>query len=176
MASKQFTPPFQTQTKPPFQRSKNMAQSSTSVSTRQPPMSAKAAGKPSSTFCAGRITNPGPSTKGVSQTNLPTAKNLVVERGQQLNSTGSDAPLSPGKEPYDKQIKDILKLHPRPDGADGYLHNLRLSIYYSAALAQDPETRLFTDQGDLWIKQMARVLDELKTTGQCRIGDEIIRP
>ena len=169
MSSRQPIQPLQTQSKPLLQPPKNIPQSSTSAPTRQPPMTARAGGKPSSSS-QGRITNSSPNT------NPSFAQKMGTQRGQQLNSTSGSGPLSAEKEPFDKEIKNILKRFPQPDGADGYLHNLRAAICACARLALDPETEIFSDQGDLYIKQLARVLDELKKSGQCRIGDEIIRP
>lgn len=181
MSPKQLTQPLQTESKPPLQRPTSMRQSSTSVATRQPPMSVKAARDSYCSSPTGRNTNPGPSTKRAGQTAPRNAQNLVAKRSQQLictaNCTGNGTTLSlPEREPLDDEIKELLKLHRQPDGPNGYLHHLRLVMYTCARLALDPVTDVLSDRADSHVKQLVRVIDELKTTGQCRVGEEIIRP
>jgi hypothetical protein len=86
------------------------------------------------------------------------------------------APPPPDREPYDEEIIQILKEHPNREGVNGYLNILRATILNLAAISYNPVTEVFSDKSDPYVKQLVRALDELKTTGECRVGEQIIRP
>ena len=191
MSARPFTQPFHTSkgttnlsTSSPSKHSllspDSKKHSSPSPSTRQPHTSANASTHLSSP--PRRVTTPVLHPKCLCRTALTLPKDLLAttsKRGQPCSSSsgGNGAPPpSDGNEPFNAEIKDMLQEHPYPEGRDGYLNILRCMVMNFAAMSYNPKTEVISGRSDVYIKQLVRVLDELKTTGECRVGGETIRP
>lgn len=127
-----------------------------------------------------RITSPAPATKA-----KPFAPALsaaeVLTRGGPLACNRFSA-LTPGlpdddpNDPLDTNIRLLILRNPEPDGRKGYLNVMRATLLEYTTLAYDEEVNEFTDKYDAHVKQLVRVLDELKKWGHCVLGGQVVRP
>ncbi|ERF75580.1 hypothetical protein EPUS_04560 [Endocarpon pusillum Z07020] len=127
-----------------------------------------------------RITNPAPATKAKPFTQALSAAETLTRGGP----LASDRyyPLTPGlpdddpNDPLNLQIRSLIWRNKERDGRKGYLNVIRATLLEYASLSYDEEANEFTDKYDLHIKQLVRVLDELKKWGHCTLGGQVVRP
>jgi hypothetical protein len=171
------------QPKPSAQPSKSIKHSSAVSHGRQAHTSVQATGRAtecasSSSPSSGQVTNLGPSARSLSGA-LATIKSLhktAAQRGQPLFATYYEPPSqpSPDDEPLDHNIEGVLRFAKNPEGHMGYNNFFRAGIYqYVNGSFEDGQ---FTDKYDAHIRQLVRCMDELRRTGECRIGNKMIRP
>jgi hypothetical protein len=171
------------QPKPSAQPSKSIKHSSAFPQGRQAHTFVRTTGR--ATACAssssplsGQITSLGPSAGKLSRA-LATIKSLqetAAKRGQPLFATYYEPPLqpSPDDEPLDHHIEGTLRFVKNPEGPHGYNNYFRAGLYHYISESFDGVK--FTDKYDAHIKQLVRCMDELRRTGECRIGKKMIRP
>lgn len=127
-----------------------------------------------------RITNPAPATKAKPFAPALSAAETLT-RGGPLASDRFSAP-TPGlpdddpNDPLNMNIRLLIFRNPKPDGKKGYLNVMRATLLEYTTLAYDEEANEFTDKYDPHVKQLVRVLDELKKWGHCVLGGQIVRP
>jgi hypothetical protein len=155
---------------------------STSLPKRPSHTPAKAARRPatssSPSSSKGRITNPSPSTKSLSDalSAIQILQDSAAEkRGKPLFATYYETPQPPmDSEPLDREIEWVLQWAKSPEGFWSYNNYFRAGITWYMAKAHD--NYVWSNEYDAHVRQLVRVMDELRRTGECRIGNRIIRP
>jgi hypothetical protein len=127
---------------------------------------------------SGRVTNLGPGAKSLSGP-LATIKRLqetAAQRGQPLFATlyEPSQQASSDDEPLNEAITRTLLFAKDPEGSRGYNNYFRAGIMFY--LNESFESDVFTNKCDAHIRQLVRVMDELRKTGQCRVGNKMLRP
>ncbi len=96
-------------------------------------------------------------------------------RGKPLFATWYEPPQDPSNdEPLDKEIEWVLKWAKSPEGFWSYNNYFRAGIMWYMNKAHD--NYIFSNEYDAHVRQLVRVMDELRRTGECRVGKRIIRP
>ncbi|KAF7506171.1 hypothetical protein GJ744_012151 [Endocarpon pusillum] len=140
----------------------------------------KGSSSPSPSRPQNRITNPAPATKARPFAQAPSAAETLTRGGALAANRFS--PLTIGlpdddpNDPLNTQIRELLSIHTEPDGQAGYLNVMRATLHSFASMAYDQELMVYTDSCDAHVKQLVRVLDELKKWGHCVLGGQIVRP
>lgn len=168
--------------KQPVQSFKSTKPHSTPSQTRQVHTPVEAKGRrgtaaPSSSS-TGRTKGPSLKTKGLTAA-LSTMQILqdsaAERRGKPLFATWYEPPQHQSDdEPLDKEIAWVLQWAQTPEGFWSYNNYFRAGIMWYMKEAH--ENGVFSNKYDAHIRQLVRVMDELRRNGECRVGKKIIRP
>ena len=127
-----------------------------------------------------RITNPAPAAKAKPFAQALSAAESLTRGGPLANNqdpaqTAGLADDDPN-DPLDWKIRALISGNKDRDGRKGYLNVIRAALLEYTALAYDEEINEFTGTYDAHVKQLVRVLDELKKRDHCVLGGQIVRP